>query len=522
MGLLRGDTAVGILLGRQLISELYGCDPRLLDNEPFLRHHVREAARAAGATVLGVHSHRFAPMGISVVAVLSQSHLAIHTWPEHGICSLDLYLCGDSLTPRIAREHLARVLGAERFEEAELPRGTALHRISRRRARVRELVAASAAVGVSNNGFDTGGYACYSGSAQGGNGGEDPAEGAGGSFPAVGEGSLDHLGWARRAAEAFKHARQIWGPHRWLHDWASPWEYTAHAIRGQICRERSEYQEIDILETEAYGRCLVLDGEVQSYEADEHIYHECLVHPGFLLHPGPRSVLVIGGGEGATIREVLRHRSVERVIMAELDPHVVDVCRRHLPGFHAGAFDHPAVRFHFGDGREFVENCQETFDAAILDLTNPLGESHSSPLFTMEFYEALRRILNPGAVVVIQSDAVSFYGLQNFASIYRTVKEVFPTVHVGATYMPSFTTDWSFTIAGEDLPDPLSLDVETVDRLLEERLNSTVRFYDGHAHQRMFHLPRYVREAMASLGFVRRDEDAERRERFTGGRGGNT
>lgn len=515
---------MGILLGRQLIAELYGCDPRLLDNEPFLRHHVREAARAAGATVLGVHSHRFAPMGISVVAVLSQSHLAIHTWPEHGICSLDLYLCGDSLTPRIAREYLARMLGAERFEEAELPRGTSLHRISRRRARIRELVGTTASVGGGNNGFHTDAYAYYAGETHGngqGNGNGNPEVTRGGPSSAS-QTPMDHVAWARRAAEAFKHGRQIWGPHRWLHDWASPWEYTAHAIRGQICRERSEYQEIDILETEAYGRCLVLDGEVQSYEADEHIYHECLVHPAFLLHPGPRSVLVVGGGEGATLREVLRHRSVERVIMAELDPQVVDACRRHLPGFHAGAFDHPAVRFHFGDGREFVENCQEQFDAAILDLTNPLGESHSSPLFTVEFYEALRRILKPGAVVVVQSDAVSFYGLTNFASIYRTVKEVFPTVHVGATYMPSFTTDWSFTIAGEDLPDPLKFDVETIDRMLAERLTSPTRYYDGHAHQRMFHLPRYVREAMEKLGVVRRDEDIESRGRYTGGRGGNT
>ncbi|GEM_PF-72346 len=514
---------MGILLGRQLVADLYGCDPRLLDNEPFLRHHVREAARAAGATVLGVHSHRFAPVGISVVAVLSQSHLAIHTWPEYGICSLDLYLCGDSLTPRLAREHMARALGAERFEEAELPRGTALHRISRRRARVCQMAAA----GVRNNGNGTseplseGLYAYLPDEPLRVSGGDaERPSGPADSPPRVG--GQEHMDWARRAAEAFKHGRQIWGPHRWLHDWASPWEYTAHAVRGQVCRERSEYQEIDILETEAYGRCLILDGEVQSYEADEHIYHECLVHPAFLLHPGPRSVLVVGGGEGATIREVLRHRSVERVIMAELDPHVVDVCRRHLPGFHAGAFDHPAVRFHFGDGREFVENCQEKFDAVILDLTNPIGDSLSSPLFTVEFYEATRRILNPGAVVVVQSDAVSFYGLTNFASIYRTMREVFPSVYVGATYMPSFTTDWSFTIAGERLPDPLGFDVDTVDRLLRERLNSPTRFYDGHAHQRMFHLPRYVREAMESLGLVRRDADLHRRDKYSGVRGGNT
>ncbi len=512
---------MGILLGRQLVSELYGCDPRLLDDEPYLRHHVREAARAAGATVLGIHSHRFAPVGVSVVAVLAQSHLAIHTWPEYEICSVDLYLCGESLTPRLAREHLARALDADRFEEAELPRGTAYHRISRRRARVNALVAAGAGTGSGrSNGSD---FAAYVSNQPNGSA-PVPSSGSGESPASGGSKTPDMSDWARRAAEAFKHVGQVWGPHRWLHDWATPWEYTAHAVRRQICRERSEYQEIDILETEAYGRCLVLDGEVQSYEADEHIYHECLVHPAFLLHPGPKHVLVVGGGEGATIREVLKHRSVERVVMAELDPQVVEACRRYLPGFHAGAFDHPAVRFHFGDGRAYVENCTDRFDAVVLDLTNPIGDSLSARLFTVEFYEQVRRILNPGGVVVVQSDAVSLYGLSSFATIYRTIREVFPSVHVGATYMPSFTTDWSFTIAGdEQLRAPLSLSVEEVDRLLQERLTEPTRFYDGFAHQRMFYLPRYVREAMQSLGKVRRDEDCPgSHERLVAGSGGNT
>ena len=94
--------------------------------------------------------------------------------------------------------------------------------------------------------------------------------------------------------------------HRWLYDWSSPWEFAAHALLGEVLHVQSEFQQIEILQTEYYGRCLVLDGEVQSYEADEHIYHESLVHPALLLHGDPRKVLVIGGGEGATLREVLR------------------------------------------------------------------------------------------------------------------------------------------------------------------------------------------------------------------------
>ncbi len=298
-------------------------------------------------------------------------------------------------------------------------------------------------------------------------------------------------------------------------DWASPWEYTAHAVRREIYHARSEFQEIEIVETEGYGRCLVLDGEVQSFEWDEYIYHESLVQPALVLHPDPRRVLVIGGGEGATLREVLRHRSVEDVVMVDLDAQVIAAAREHLPGFHAGAFDDPRVRLRFGDGRAFLETSRDQFDAVFIDVTNPMADGPSFRLFTVEFYQAVRERLAPQGVVVIQSDAVTLHGLDSAATIHRTIRAVWPHVFAYAVFLPAYTTDWSFTLAASTPIDPLALRADEVnDRIASRRIDG-LRFYDGTTHERIFRLPRYVRDAFERDGALSRDSTPIR-ESFPG------
>ena len=288
-------------------------------------------------------------------------------------------------------------------------------------------------------------------------------------------------------------------------DWASPWEYTAHAVKREIYHARSEFQDIEIVETEGYGRCLLLDGEVQSFEADEHIYHESMVHPALLLHDDPRRVLVIGGGEGATLREVLRHRSVEQAVMVDLDRQLITAAREYLPSFHQGSFDDPRVRLEFGDGRAFVEECRKQFDSVIIDVTNPMEGGPSYRLFTVEFYQAVRQRLRSNGVVVLQSDAVTLHGLESAATIQHTVRTVWPSAFTYAVFLPAYTTDWSFTVAGSNLADPLQISEQEIDRRIESRLNSRLRFYDGLAHHRMIRLPRYVRDAFTTVKTISRD-----------------
>ena len=293
--------------------------------------------------------------------------------------------------------------------------------------------------------------------------------------------------------------------HRWMLDWASPCEYTAHAVNREVFRVRSEFQDIEIVETEGYGRCLLLDGEVQSFEADEYIYHESLVQPAMLLHPAPRRVLVIGGGEGATLREVLRHRSVEQAVMIDLDPQMIAAAREHLPSFHAGSFDDSRVRLEFGDGRAFVERCRNRFDVIVIDVTNPIAGGPSFRLFTVEFYQAVHERLNPGGFVVLQSDAVTMHGLESAATIRHTVRSVWPRVFTYAVFLPAYTTDWSFTIAGYELQPPTDLTPQAIDQCVTTRSVGGLRFYDGITHHRLFHLPRYVRDAFDASQEISRD-----------------
>ncbi len=166
---------------------------------------------------------------------------------------------------------------------------------------------------------------------------------------------------------------------------------------------KTDYQNVEVLESDLYGRSLVLDGKTQSTERDEHIYHEALVHPAMLMHPQPRTVFIGGGGEGGTLREVLSHKSVERVVMLDLDREVVDLCRRYLQQHHQGSFDDPRVELLHQDARAYLENCDQQFDVMIMDLVDPLEGGTAYLLYTAEYYSIAKSKMNPGGILVTQS-----------------------------------------------------------------------------------------------------------------------
>ena len=131
---------------------------------------------------------------------------------------------------------------------------------------------------------------------------------------------------------------------------------------------RSKYQTIDIVDTEEYGRMLFLDGVAQSSDKGEFIYHEVMVHPAMLTHPNPQTVCIIGGAEGATLREVFRHPSVTRAIMVDVDEELVGLCKKYLPRWNAGAYDDPRLDLRFGDGRQFLEQTTESYDLSLIHI----------------------------------------------------------------------------------------------------------------------------------------------------------
>ena len=265
------------------------------------------------------------------------------------------------------------------------------------------------------------------------------------------------------------------------------------------------FQRVEVVHSDVYGRSLLLDGKTQSTERDEHIYHETLVHPAMTMHPQPRHVFIGGGGEGGTLREVLAHRSVENVVMVDLDQQVVELCREHLPQHHQGAFDDPRAELVFGDARKYLETSSQQFDVMIMDLVDPLEGGPAYLLYTEEYYNIARARLKPGGILVTQSGPAGYLSLHEcFTTIFNTLHSMFASAAPYQTHVPSFITLWGFS-AVSDAPLP-NLTQTDVDERIAARVTKPLRYYDGESHAAMFTLPRYIRDGIAGEERINRDD----------------
>lgn len=275
----------------------------------------------------------------------------------------------------------------------------------------------------------------------------------------------------------------------------------AYEVDRVVVRRQTPFQSVEILDTVAFGRALFLDNDIQSAAADEFIYHEALVHPAMVAHPTPRRVFIAGGGEGATLREVLRHNTVERVVMVDIDPDVVALCREYMPEWPAGAFDDPRVELIHADARAYLQDHPDLYDCIIVDITAPFDGGPSYLLFTQEFYTLVRERLAPDGLVVTQAESSRFDDISKFCAIAHTLGQVFPTTRVYEAYLPSFAEPWGFAL-GTKGPDPAALDKAAVDAVLAQRGCDGLRYYDGETHQGLFATPRYIREALRAFDRV--------------------
>jgi spermidine synthase len=283
--------------------------------------------------------------------------------------------------------------------------------------------------------------------------------------------------------------------YKWFFETTTPVEGHMHAIVRTIVEVQTKFQHVEIMETAAYGKVLVLDGRMQSSQADEFIYHEALVHPGLLmLDAPPSSALVIGGGEGATVREILRYPSIRRVVMVDIDAEVVELCKRHLPEMHQGAFEDPRTEFRAEDARGYLERTPDRFDLIVVDLVEPLEEGPACLLFTREFYQLVRDRLTPSGAMTMQAGMTKVGELDFFTSIHRTLREVFPVVAGYQTFISCFGIPWGFIAAGRS--EPRALSVNEVDRRIADRVKGPLAYWDGQTHQHAFHLPKFIRRAI--------------------------
>jgi len=285
--------------------------------------------------------------------------------------------------------------------------------------------------------------------------------------------------------------------YKWFFETTTAFEGHMHAIARTIVEAQTKFQHVEILQTAAYGKTLVLDGRIQSSQGDEFIYHEALVHPGMLTTEGPpRSALVIGGGEGATLREILRYPSLTRVVMVDIDGEVVELCKIHLPEMHQGAFDDPRTEVRHEDARAYLEKSNDRFDFITVDLVEPLEEGPARMLFTQEFYALVRDRLTPGGTMTMQAGMTKLGELGFFTSIHRTLREVFPVVAAYQSFISCFGTPWGFIVASKK-GDPARQGAQAVDKLIAERVTGSLEYWDGVTHQHAFSLPKFIRKAVA-------------------------
>ena len=290
----------------------------------------------------------------------------------------------------------------------------------------------------------------------------------------------------------------VGGPPRdgWHYEHITPDLLQGERIERVVHSGRTAYQSVVIQDTACFGRSLVLDDKTQSTEVDEFVYHESLVQPAMVAHPVPRSVFIAGGGEGATAREVLRHPTVERVVMADIDEQVVDLCRRHLGEFHQGSFDDPRLELHHRDAMAVLDESEGGFDVAVIDVPDPLERGPAYLLFTAEFYTLARERLAPRGLLVAQAGPTgpAFYE-QCFSAVANTIGSAFPAMSAYETFVPSFGATWGFVVGSLD-DNPSALTGSDVDSRLSDRGIGGLRHYDGETHTGMFSLPKYLRAAM--------------------------
>ncbi len=279
----------------------------------------------------------------------------------------------------------------------------------------------------------------------------------------------------------------------WFIEYSSPYQAHMHAVSRYIFMGATSYQKVEIADTFTFGRCLILDGKIQSSEFDEYIYHETLVHPAVAVHPQPRRVLVMGGAEGAVIRELFRYPFVERVVMVDIDREVVELCQKFLPTWHQGSFDHPRLELVYSDARAYLENTGEQFDLIISDITEPVDNGPSYLLFTREFYALLKSRLTAQGVLSLQAGSLSMALLDVHPPIRNTLQLSFEVVTSFHAFIPSFDTTWGFIIASKG-SDPAALSPHGVARRIKEA-RGELRFYDAETHRAMFSIPKNVREA---------------------------
>ena len=421
-------------LGNHILVEFMNCDPKIMNDVAGIERDMVAAAQKAGATVINSTFHHFSPFGVSGVVVIQESHLAIHTWPEYGYAAVDLFTCGE-MDAWISFDHLKECFGSTSYSALEMKRG---------------------------------------------------------SVNLLTRNDFDMTSMRQRAGDPNWKNPEFYTRNVWFTDKD---EDQALSLRftGEVFFDvQSPFQRVRIIESYKYGKMLALDDMVMTTIKDEFHYHEMISHPSMFTHGNARNILVIGGGDGGTVREILRHDSVEKVTMVEIDGEVIKACKEHLPQI-AAAFDHPKLDLIVDDGIAFIKNAApETYDIIIVDGSDPVGPAEG--LFSVEFYTNCYNALKKNGILVAQGESPKFND-KAFAELNHTLQGIFGTdkAPVSLFFVPTYPTGmWSFQYGLKNVDHPKHVTNESIiDAFVEKE---GLRYYNADVHKGSFATPNFVKQ----------------------------
>jgi len=431
-----------MILGVQLSCELLRCDAAALADPEVVRAALGDAAAQAGATLLQVRVHAFPSGGVTGFALLAESHLAIHTWPEHAYAALDLFTCGSCDTHAAARA-IARSLGAEQVHTVASPRGP----------------------GASQTG-------------------DDALPGDGVRPSAADDARAGDANAGRANADRDTAATAA----TW---YSEPWAgHTTFQLRGgaPLLEQATPHQRVLVIDSVGWGRVLGLDGRFMVSERDAFFYHEMLVHPALVTAGSIARVLIVGGGDGYTASEVLKHAAVERCVLVEIDGAVVDAARRLLAPDPSPWAD-PRLEVRIEDGVAFTARLAPgSFDVIGVDGCDPVGDS--AALFDAPFFRACQRALTAQGVLAVQCES-PFFMPERFRATIGRLREVFRHVRPYFAPAPIYASGpWGFALCSDaDALEPLVARGDAI--------AGRTGYFTPAIHRAAFALPPYVERLLA-------------------------
>lgn len=403
--------------GLHLTADLYQCagDSALMLDADAIAALCQKHTELSGLTSVGDKWVKFPdwqgePGGVTGTILLAESHLAIHTWPETGNVTLDVYVCN--------------------FSGDNSPKAQAL---------------------------------------------------------------IDGL----VEAYAPKHAvrQQLWrgdiatdgvGQYPWVMEQLTP--DAAFGLRADnVRRQQTQFQTLEMMDTPSFGRVMRLDNCFMTSERDEFFYHETMAHPAAMAHPAPKQALIIGGGDGGLAEELLKHNTVERVVLAELDEAVIAASKAELEAVHRNVWDNPRLEVKVGDGMAYIDQTQERFDLLVLDLTDP--DTPAGSLYGEAALKRMQRVLAPGGALVLHLGSPVFHPEQ-VQRLNQRLQGLFKHVRCYGVYVPLYGAYWGMAVCSNDL-DAQAVTAEQVQQRLQARGVEDLQYYNAQVHGALFALPNY-------------------------------